>query len=242
MMLRDCTPASLRGMNVFVTLLTGLLACHCRHLIETGAVTREGKPAPRGLSVYALHTAFNIALFPLIFFFSALYYTDVASTLVVLVAYRNHLLRVGGPSRPGLINDLWTVVLGVVALFMRQTNVFWVVVYMGGQEAVHVLRSAKPTTGIPLTGLHDPPLGQSRPEGMLAPCFPKRTTPADKIDWMFCGLTTAVTAVCNPVKVLRQIWPHITILALFGGFVAWNGGVVLGMASLSNPHHTLPPY
>ena len=41
-------------------------------------------------------------------------------------------------------------------------------------------------------------------------------------------MTVAVTALYNPLKVLRQIWPHITILALFVGFVAWNGGVVLG--------------
>jgi alpha-1,2-glucosyltransferase len=53
---------------------------------------------------------------------------------------------------------------------------------------------------------------------------------ADDSDWLFCAVTVAVTALCNPLKVLRQIWPHITILALFVGFVAWNGGVVLGMS------------
>lgn len=53
-------------------------------------------------------------------------------------------------------------------------------------------------------------------------------TSTDKLDWFFCGLSIAVTALCNPAKVLRQIWPHIAVLVLFGGFVAWNGGVVLG--------------
>ena len=160
-----CTPLSLRATNLFATLLTAVVACQCRHLVETRAAEREGKALSRGISLYAYHTGLNIALFPVIFFFSALYYTDVVSTLVVLVAYRNHLLRLG-PHPPGFVNDLWTVILGVAALFMRQTNVFWVVVYMGGLEAVHVLRSSKPADGISLTKLHDPPLSQSGPEGM----------------------------------------------------------------------------
>ncbi len=160
-----CTPLSLRATNLFATLLTAVVACQCRHLVEASAAEREGKAASRSISLYAYHTGLNIALFPVIFFFSALYYTDVVSTLVVLVAYRNHLLRLG-PHPPRFANDLWTVILGVAALFMRQTNVFWVVVYMGGLEAVHVLRSTKPADGMSLTKLHDPPLRQSGPEGM----------------------------------------------------------------------------
>ncbi|KAK4155846.1 glycosyltransferase [Chaetomidium leptoderma] len=207
-----CTPLSLRSNNVLATLLTALLASQCRHLIEVRGAEREGKKIPRSVSFYSYHTGINIALFPVIFFFSALYYTDVVSTLVVLVAYRNHLLRLA-PERPGLINDLWTVALGVAALFMRQTNVFWVVVYMGGLEAVHVLRTVMQRPGAQgyLSKLHDPPLPQSSPE-----------------DWLLGVLTIAVTALCNPIRVLRQIWPHVTVIALFAGFVAWNGGVVLG--------------
>lgn len=34
--------------------------------------------------------------------------------------------------------------------------------------------------------------------------------------------------MCNPVRVLRQIWPHLTVLGAFAAFVAWNGSVVLG--------------
>ncbi|KAK4099202.1 glycosyltransferase family 59 protein [Parathielavia hyrcaniae] len=209
-MLAQCTPSSLRHNNLVATLLTALLASQCRHLIEVRAAEREGRESPGRPSFYSFHTGLNIALFPVIFFFSALYYTDVVSTLVVLVAYRNHLQRLG-PQQPGVANDLWTVILGLHALFMRQTNVFWVVVYMGGSEVVHVLRSTKPAPEGSLTNLQDPPLRQSGPE-----------------DWLFCALTIAGAALCNPVKVLRQIWPHITILALFAGFVARNGGVVLG--------------
>ncbi|KAH6632527.1 glycosyltransferase family 59 protein [Chaetomium tenue] len=205
----ECTPSSLRSTNLFAVLIA-VLAAQCHHLSEVRAAERAGKPPPKTASFDSYYTGLNIAFFPVLFFFSALYYTDVASTMVVLVAYRNHLLRLA-PQPPTLGNDLWTMFLGVWALLMRQTNVFWVVVYMGGLEAAHVLRTVEPGSQQYPTKLHDPPLTQSTPE-----------------DWVFCLLTLGTTALLNPVKVLRQIWPHISILALFAGFVAWNGGVVLG--------------
>jgi alpha-1,2-glucosyltransferase len=211
-MFTECTPSSLRSNNT-VAILLALVAAQCRHLIEVRAAERAGKQVPTGTSFDTYYTGVNIALFPVLFFFSALYYTDVMSTLVVLVAYHNHLFRLA-PRPPSFVNDVWTVVLGVGALFMRQTNVFWVVVYMGGLEAAHVLHNVERGSQHPLTKLHDPPLTWSSPE-----------------DWFYCVLTLVTTALCNPVRVLRQIWPHISILALFAGFVAWNGGVVLGTSS-----------
>ncbi|KAK0704267.1 DIE2/ALG10 family-domain-containing protein [Apiosordaria backusii] len=205
-----CETSNLRFHNLSVVLAIVVGATQCRSLIERRQAERIGKVSSSNRPLYPFHTAFNIALMPVIFFFSGLYYTDPLSTLVVLLAYRHHLQRIG-PESPGLLSDVWMVVLGVAALFMRQTNVFWVVVYMGGLEAVHVLRSVKPGAQAFLNTLHDPPLSKSGPD-----------------DWFFCLLTIGVTALCNPVKVLRQIWPHITILGLFAGFVAWNGGVVLG--------------
>ncbi|KAK3338050.1 DIE2/ALG10 family-domain-containing protein [Neurospora tetraspora] len=232
MRLAECTPSSLRSNNLVATLLTALLALSCRRRIEAQTAIGAEKSA---VSFYAYHTAINIALFPVIFFFSGLYYTDVASTLVVLAAYRNHLNRVASHSeKPGFLNGLWTVILGVAALFMRQTNVFWVVVYMGGLEAAHVVRGLKPkpvpereTPSISLASVgeffgfwlkryavgdvHDPPVDMAWPD-----------------DWALCLLSIGIAALCNPLKVLRQVWPHITIMGLFAGFVAWNGGVVLG--------------
>ncbi|KAK0715290.1 DIE2/ALG10 family-domain-containing protein [Lasiosphaeris hirsuta] len=228
-MLTECTPLTLRSNNLLATLLTALVAARCRSLIEARSAERDGGSTSQSLSYYSYHTAINIALFPVIFFFSALYYTDTFSTLFVLLAYQNHLLRVG-LDKPSVLNDVWTVVLGVFGLFMRQTNVFWIVVYMGGLEAVHALRSLKPAPAdqsareLTLAGdiryylwrasvgdIHDLPLNLSWPH-----------------DWFFSLATIAVAAVCNPSEVLRQAWPHITVLGLFAGFVAWNEGVVLG--------------
>ncbi len=41
-------------------------------------------------------------------------------------------------------------------------------------------------------------------------------------------MSVATAVICNPVRVLKQIWPYISVAALFAAFVGWNGGVVLG--------------
>jgi alpha-1,2-glucosyltransferase len=83
------------------------------------------------------HSALNIALFPPLFFFSALYYTDVMSTLAVLLSYHAFLTRKNTPNV--LMHSLRIVVVGVLALLFRQTNVFWVAVFPAGLAAVDVL-------------------------------------------------------------------------------------------------------
>jgi hypothetical protein len=81
----------------------------------------------------AVHTAVNMCLFPPIFFFSGLYYTDVLSTFIVIKAYE-HFLQ--GENRPSgsVYRGFLTLLVGVMALLMRQTNIFWVAVFMGGLE------------------------------------------------------------------------------------------------------------
>lgn len=136
-----CSETSLRMTNWLATLLLGFSAMQCRRLLEARlSEQRMGQQRSSSLSTYAIHTGMNIGLCPLLFFFSALYYTDVFSTLTVLLAFQNHLERVS-PRGKSWLDDLWTVVLGVSALFMRQTNVFWVVVFMGGLEAVHAVKT-----------------------------------------------------------------------------------------------------
>jgi hypothetical protein len=87
-----------------------------------------------------LHTALNIALFPPLFFFSGLFYTDVLSTCVVLRTYRLYLEREGAykHSANGL---LWLFPTGIIALTMRQTNIFWVAVFLGALEAIRTIKS-----------------------------------------------------------------------------------------------------
>ena len=119
------------------------VALLCRQQIEANLYYGQYAARLQIRSQYGAHTALNIALFPLLFFFSGLYYTDVVSTLVVLGSFLNHLRRVS-QDRASALSDLFTILLGISSLFMRQTNVFWTVVFMGGLEAVHAVKTLKP--------------------------------------------------------------------------------------------------
>ena len=84
---------------------------------------------PSVLSLDIEHMTLNICLFPLLFFFSSLYYTDLTSVVFVLISYVNFKAR-----------NTTRVVLGsLIALCMRQTNIFWTAVYLGGLEVVRIL-------------------------------------------------------------------------------------------------------
>ncbi|SPN99914.1 related to alpha-1,2 glucosyltransferase, potassium channel regulator [Cephalotrichum gorgonifer] len=223
-----CSVFNLRSVNVWCITLLTYLAGICRCQIEVNLSKSRGQSRFKPISVYAIHTGFNIGLFPILLFFSVLYYTDVISTLSVLGAYSNHLARVSRPTT-SIKSDVWTLALGIFTLFMRQTNVFWVVVYMGGLEAVHAIetiaaklpkhRASGPAKSVlwrhcfssSLGDIHDPPFSQAWPDDLL-----------------FTVVSVGVAVVSNPLRILKQVWPHIATMAAFAGFVAWNGGVVLG--------------
>ena len=176
-----CSVYYLRLFNVELTAYVAAASIMCKARIEQ--VTGEhGKTG--WISRYAIMTGFNIALFPVIFFFSGLYYTDVISTFSVLVAYYSQLARMNRDATPPrLLCGLSTVYWGVLTLFMRQTNVFWVVVYMGGLEVVHHVKSLEPPEvetpnfstlaeqvrfyvwRYSLGDIHDPPLNMAAPVG-----------------------------------------------------------------------------
>lgn len=178
-----CDIKSLRLTNVVALVYLCYLGLRSRQAIERQFLPRHRSTA-QGCSNYALHTAFNIGLFPLLFFFSGLYYTDVLSTATVLTVFVNHLSRVER-DKPSIENDFVTILLGVLTLFMRQTNVFWVVVFMGGLEAIHAVKSLRPkrveqpksttlwaqvkffTWRYSVGDIHDPPVNKSHPDGAL---------------------------------------------------------------------------
>lgn len=124
-----CDVYKLRLFNVFALLFIMVYAIDCRALITSRSLKIL---SPGIVSAETGHTAFNIALFPPLFFFSGLFYTDVLSTAMVLRMYRLFLQGEKG-------TGVWMVGTGLVALTMRQTNIFWVAVFMGGLEAVRAV-------------------------------------------------------------------------------------------------------
>ena len=73
-------------------------------------------------------SSLNLALFPLLYFFSFFYYTDVGSTFLVLLMYCLHL--------DGF--NLSASFMGLVAVAFRQTNIIWVA-FVAGQSVAEPL-------------------------------------------------------------------------------------------------------
>lgn len=69
-----------------------------------------------------------MALFPPLFFFSALYYTDVWSTLFVVLFY----VQIIEGKHTGILGFLKLLGLGLASLACRQTNIFWVAIFPAG--------------------------------------------------------------------------------------------------------------
>ncbi len=50
---------------------------------------------------------------------------------------------------------------------------------------------------------------------------------------IFTALSIGIAAMCNPLRVVRQIWPYVSVFLSFAAFVKWNGSVVLGIFLLA---------
>jgi alpha-1,2-glucosyltransferase len=146
------------------------------------------------------------------------------------LAYANHLGRVNRRSGNSFLNDLYTVFLGVLALFMRQTNVFWVVVYMGGLEAVQAVKDSRGLAQQDTTvaGTWTDQLQVFVQKAASGDVYDPAVEKAWPDDILASVVSLGLGAVSNLVSVLRRVYPQIVTMALFAGFVAWNGGVVLG--------------
>lgn len=178
-----CDANSLRAFNALALLALTYLAMFARQQIEARLYQGNSGARMGAKSQYAGHTALNIALFPLLFFFSGLYYTDLVSTAVVLAAFLNSLRRMGG-DRPSFLSDVLAVLLGILSLAMRQTNVFWIVAFIGSLEGIHAIKTLHPerveqpvmTTlweqvkffawRYSVGDIHDPPLDRAWPDGI----------------------------------------------------------------------------
>lgn len=245
-----CDVYSLRLFNMFVLSLTMLCSSACRDLI-TGlfmvtdpSVTKASLKFHRFISPDTVHTAINVIFFPPLFFFSGLFYTDVASTCLVLVVYTTFLYSDSMAGGFGLFAS------GILALTMRQTNIFWVAVFMGGLEVVRTIKSIKPVRlekpkdmkpGLKEIlfiferykqgNIHDVPLITAETHGML-PSYDQTTLTDSMEDFFLCAISIAVATIYRPILIATRLWPYMALLVSFAGFVAWNGGVVLGTSPL----------
>ncbi|KAI5296971.1 glucosyltransferase, partial [Ascosphaera atra] len=165
-------------------------------------------------------TALNICLFPPVFFFSALYYTDLAALYLVLETYiqekQQEQERTWSFSR-----DLKLVIMGLLALCFRQTNIFWVAVFLGGLRAVNLLHSL--TAKCQSNDLRRILQGSYSLQQLYDP--PARD--ASLADYFKTSLSFGVTGMVNGFAVLKALTCYLVCVVAFGLFVLWNGFVVL---------------
>lgn len=212
------------------------------------------RQAAKQHDLLARHSALNITLFPPLFFFSALYYTDVPSTLSVLLFYLYFLRSHHNETSPWLRIPL-LVVLGTVSLLFRQTNVFWVAIFPAGIVLVNELdrghdvvrdsmhRRAEgfgdSITSIVKTSwkmgvLFDLSVRDAWIEGIVFFTFQllqHANKPADYFKTVICIVACSLKAATQPKRISEltiALTPYIALIATFASFVLWNGGVVLG--------------
>lgn len=75
------------------------------------------------------------------------------STLVVLLNYYAFVTERKAPSK--LSSSVTTVVVGVIALLFRQTNVFWVAIFPAGLAVVEALKEVQDPRAPVLKGVGD---------------------------------------------------------------------------------------
>ncbi|OJD24857.1 hypothetical protein ACJ73_03777 [Blastomyces percursus] len=176
-------------------------------------------------------TVLNICLFPPLLFFSGLYYTDLAALLIVVEAYVCDLSRSRGRdtqlSPDQKVNTLLRrnirfLIFGLLALMFRQTNIFWVAVFLGGLHVVETLHRATSdcqSTDVvrivqgswELHQLYDPPVIEASFE-----------------DYLKTLVSLGVSTLAHIIPIIKALLPYFVFLGAFGLFVLWNGGVVLG--------------
>ncbi|KAH7401656.1 DIE2/ALG10 family-domain-containing protein [Pyrenochaeta sp. MPI-SDFR-AT-0127] len=181
------------------------------------------------------HSALNIALFPPLFFFSALYYTDVLSTLFVLLNYSAYMKK--STIAGNIFENMNVISIGIIALLFRQTNIFWVAVFPAGLAIIDALKA------------NGPPRDKSRAEGVTTVfqsswregvVYDCSVQDAEPRDYILLLLSVVMAALRKPLLVIQVVIPYAALLAAFGGFVLWNGSVVLGDKSAHTATIHLP--
>ncbi|KAL4957165.1 phospholipase D/nuclease [Aspergillus filifer] len=181
------------------------------------ALRKQRNTRPSG--AWLSHTVLNICLFPPLFFFAGLYYTDVLALLVVVEAYNWDLSRSRKRSAP--LETAVFLVFGVIALVFRQTNIFWVAVFLGGLQVVRKIRRL--TNDCVSNNVAEIVKAGSKNE-----LYDPFVLDASLADYFKTAISLCSLALNNLGTIIVSLIPYLLILGAFGAFVLWNGSVVLG--------------
>ncbi|KAK1320544.1 hypothetical protein QJS10_CPA03g01613 [Acorus calamus] len=180
-----------------------------------------------------------MALYPLHWFFTFLFYTDVASLGAVLAMYLACLKK-----------QYWlSAMLGALSIFIRQTNVVWML-FVASVGAIDYLFDTRQKDHVQKEGrkiLTDKDGLNAGQKSMPRPPNIRRrkmdssrstvdySTPQSRIvsNSFSPGLLNEFQVILvllwsSKWKILTSFFPFIVVLAMFISFVIWNGSLVLG--------------
>ncbi|OQN96852.1 hypothetical protein B0A48_17406 [Cryoendolithus antarcticus] len=227
-----CSTTGLRATNLLCTMALAWIL----QRIYARRLPRRDSTESQWL---AAHSALNTVLFPPLFFFSALYYTDIPSTLAVALFYNSFTAtdRSSLPSHNKRRN-IRLVVYGIVALLFRQTNIFWVAIFPAGIVLVRELDRGhavvKDSMYRGVAGFGDGWLSIARTSWKMEVLYVPPVQNCSLEDYAKCFLSLATLVLKLPRQPLRlfallsALSPFLVILLHFALFIILNGGVVLG--------------
>ncbi|WOG96655.1 hypothetical protein DCAR_0415991 [Daucus carota subsp. sativus] len=233
-----CSTAALRSTN-------GVLAVICSIVVYEIISQLRPELDKRRATLYTV----VLALYPLHWFFTYLYYTDVASLTAVLASYLMCMKK----------NYPLSAVLGALAVLVRQTNIVWIL-FVGCSGIINY------TIGVQ-TDKHCEQLDDSseldQKDGQLSlgktaatgsnlrrrrlsnfvdtsdHSSPKNFSPSSNSSDLIDDIKEIlITSWYIKWRLLLLFSPYAVLLVAFVGFVYWNGSIVLGAkeAHAVSPH------
>ncbi|KAG8512267.1 Dol-P-Glc:Glc(2)Man(9)GlcNAc(2)-PP-Dol alpha-1,2-glucosyltransferase [Galemys pyrenaicus] len=185
------------GMLRFVNLLFSVGNFYLLYLL-----LRKVQPRHRSASsVQRILSTLTLAVFPTLYFFNFLYYTEAGSVFFTLFSY---LMCLYG-------NHKTSALLGFCGFMFRQTNIIWAAFCAGEVVAQRLAEAWK----IEL---------QKKKEERL----PTGKGPLAELRRLLRFVWAYASAPKNLCELLLLTWPYVMLGLLFCAFVLLNGGIVVG--------------
>ncbi|XP_048356682.1 dol-P-Glc:Glc(2)Man(9)GlcNAc(2)-PP-Dol alpha-1,2-glucosyltransferase [Sphaerodactylus townsendi] len=184
------------GMLRFINLLFSVGNCYLLYLLFCRIHQRK---ATSGFQ--RILSTLTLAIFPVLYFFTFLYYTDPGSTFFTLFAY---LMCLYG-------NHRTSALLGFCGFMFRQTNIIWTV-FCGGSVLADKLSEAWKAESLKNKEQKNLP-----PKGSFSELI--------RVFWFLLGY---VTSLKNITTLILLTWPYVGMAVVFFVFVFLNGGIVVG--------------
>ncbi|KAI9558010.1 hypothetical protein GHT06_014763 [Daphnia sinensis] len=147
----------------------------------------------------SIASALNLAIFPPLFFFSFLYYTDVAAAFLVFLMYGLHLRGY----------NIFAAIAGVAAVTVRQTSIVWVILVAVGCFDLglqQLLLKTKERKRNAISSWHQ----------------------VQMISKNFFHLAPASRKIQVISQLVMKLLPYIIVGLIFVAFVVLNDGLVVG--------------